>query len=138
MITPTDNPNLQYLDSESDQMRLASMNIPAQATTQTPIAMLDDLLRGRWKVAIGLGVILAGLCGAAGFRFAPVRYSSIGKIHVAPTGTFILNPTEDTGRLQSYPAFVGTQAQLVKSPRVIDGALKDPVVSKLPFDCIIK
>lgn len=131
MITPTDNSNLQFLDSESEHARLASMNVQAHASTQSPITMLDDLLRGRWKLAIGLGVVLAGICAVAGFRFAPIRYSSTGQIRVAPTGSPILHETKETVNVLNYHTVVGTQAQLVRSPRVIDLALQSPTLSGL-------
>lgn len=133
MITPTDSSNLQFHDPEYDQVRLTSMSMSVPASAQTPISMLDDLLRGRWKIAIVLGILLAFIFSVAGFVIAPVRFSSTGRIHVAPTGSAILNETQETGNLQGYIAVLGTQAQFVMSARVIDLALRDPEVSLLPF-----
>ena len=84
-------------------------------------------------VAIALGLVLGAGLSVAGYRLAPVRYASNGRIHVAPTGYPILRETEDTGPLVGYAGVVTTHAILVKTDRVVEQALEDPLLAALPI-----
>ncbi len=133
MITPTDNSHDHSDTSEIVHAVDGAGHMPQPATAQSPIVMLDDRLRGRWRIAVALGVVLGAIFAMVGYRLAPVRFASTGRIHVAPTGSAILYETAETGSLPGYSAVVGTQALLVRSPRVIDQALRDPTVAGLPL-----
>src|SRR5687768_4659306 len=74
---------------------VSTMTIPAPE--QSPIAMIDDRMRGRWRYAIPLGLILGLGFAAAGYKTAPVRFTSTGTIHVAPSGSPIMFQTPETG-----------------------------------------
>ena len=133
MITPIDNSHDHSGPSEIIHAVDGAAHMPQPATAQSPIVMLDDRLRGRWRIAVALGVVLGAIFAMVGYRLAPVRFASTGRIHVAPTGSAILYETAETGSLPGYSAVVGTQALLVRSPRVIDQALRDPTVAGLPL-----
>ena len=87
----------------------------------SPWQMIDNRLRGRWRYAIALGLVLGAGLSVAGYHLAPVRYESSGRIHVAPTGYPILRETEETGPLVGYAGVVKTHAILVKTDRVHHG-----------------
>ncbi len=98
---------------------------------RSPIEVIDDRLGGRWRIAVGLGILLGAVLGVLGYLAAPVWYQSSGSIHVAPTGTAILRETSDTEAMRGYSGMIVTQAILLNSPSVIDEALKDPEVQSL-------
>ncbi len=95
--------------------------------------VVDDRLRGRWKWAILLGVVLGTLLAAAGYLSATVKYESTGLIRVAPRLSPILRDTPETGVMPLYSSFVQTQAQLVSSQRVLQRALSPEVIAQLPW-----
>ena len=133
MITPIDNSHDHSGPSEIIHSEDGAAHMPQPAAAQSPLVMLDDRLRGRWRIAVALGVVLGAIFAMVGYRLAPVRFASTGRIHVAPTGSAIMYETAETGSLPGYSAVVGTQALLVRSPRVIDQALRDPTVANLPL-----
>ena len=110
---------------------ITTMTMPAPE--QSPVAMIDDRMRGRWKYAIPLGLMLGLGFAAAGYKTAPVRFTSTGTIHVAPSGSPIMFQTPETGSVPRYEGVIATQAVLVRQPRVIDQALKDPKLAQTPL-----
>lgn len=111
----------------------AGLNSPSQPEPKSALTVIDDRLRGRMKLTIGLGLLLGTVLAVAGYRLTPVRYSSLGSIHVASSGQEILRETADTAYIRRYDGMRKTKEQQVTSPRVIDMALRDPDVAVLPF-----
>lgn len=96
----------------------------------SPVQVLDDRLRGRWRLAIAIGLGLGLAFGAAGYLLGPVRYRSVGAIRVTPVGQSILYETTESGAVPRYEGLVQTQAVLVRSPRVIQRALRDTEIAE--------
>lgn len=92
---------------------------------ESAFAVLDDRLRGRWRIAIVLGVLLGAAAGVAGYLFSPVLYSSQGVVHVAPEGTRVLFQTEENERLFQFDTTLRTKASRIGSDVVILDAVQD-------------
>jgi len=106
---------------------------PAADRQQSLPALLDDRLHGRWRIALVLGIIVGLGLAVVGYQTAPVRYTSYGSIHVAPAGNPILRQTFETETVPRYDSLLTTQAILVRSPRVIDHALRSQTLADLPI-----
>jgi polysaccharide biosynthesis transport protein len=111
-----------------------SMAHAHNATEQSPLAMIDDRMRGRWKFAIPLGIALGLGLAYLGYTQAPVTYVSTGNIHVVPSGSPIMHTTPESSNLPRYEGVITTQSIFVRQPRVIDHALQnDEQLAALPL-----
>ena len=55
-------------------------------------SLIDDRLRGRWRPAIALGLLLGALFAAAGYLWTKPKYESTGLIRIAPNISPVLRP----------------------------------------------
>ena len=96
-------------------------------------AVVDNRLRGRWRLALITGVVLGTLLGVAAYFSTVPKYQSAGLIQIVPTIPPILRATPETGLMPMYQNFVQTQARLILSRRVLANALEDDTLSLLPW-----
>ena len=96
-------------------------------------ALLSDRMHGRWKWAISAGAILGLSMAVVGFRMATVSYSARGLVQVESELPVLVMETPETTSLQNFAAFIGSQAELMRDPRVVSDALKsDQLQAHLP------
>ena len=96
-------------------------------------ALLSDRMHGRWKWAISAGAILGLSMAVVGFRMATVSYSARGLVQVESELPVLVMETPETTSLQNFTAFIGSQAELMRDPRVVSDALKsDQLQAHLP------
>lgn len=92
--------------------------------------MIDDRMRGRWRWAILVGVILSAALAAAGFMSAKPLFQSTGAIRISPEANVLLERIDEHS-VPYYDRFVATQLALMKSPRLLEFALTYPDLAKL-------
>ena len=125
MTAPTvSRPPERALDDHA-MASLTNGSLTRDAGERSPWEIVSDLLCGRWKHAIALGIALGCALGVAGYLLGPVRYASVGRIRIAQTGYAILRESDDTGPLLGYVSVLKTHAILLKTPRVVERALDD-------------
>ncbi len=89
-----------------------------------PLHLVQDRLQNRWKWVALVGAILGPLFAVAAYRFAPVKWTSVGLVRVDATLTALVDPTMDTDRIDNYPAFIAQRATLLRSDRVLDAVVQ--------------
>lgn len=96
-----------------------------------PIKIVLRTLRGRYLVAASLACLFS-IVGAIGGYFSkyPI-YVSGGIIQLYPTKTNILYSDNDDSRLRLFDAFVAAEASFLKSPPVLERAVKSPLLTDL-------
>ncbi len=88
--------------------------------------LLHRRLRGRYPLAIALGVLLGSLGAAAGYFAKGPEYTSEALVQVQPTIPRTLYQTEENQMPPLFENFVATQAAMIESPRVFSVAVDDP------------
>ena len=96
-------------------------------------SMVDDRLRGRWRAAIVVSLLLATVFSLAGYRRSTPEYLSGGLIRIAPSISPILRDTPETGVLPLYRNFVETHVRLIQSRSVLERALRSDTLADLPW-----
>lgn len=103
---------------------------PAPSRGLDAMSLLRSFRR-RWPLALGLGLTLSfAVAAVAWFVIPATQYTSrsILRMHThAPTIIF-----ETAEKPSDYRTFQRTQAEMIKSPVVIEPALRDPRVMNLP------
>src|SRR4051812_19742936 len=98
---------------------------------ENPLLVLHRHLRGRYRLAILLAVLLGVPLAAIAYLLVPPVYTSTVLIRVAPQITVTMY--KDIPEAQVPPffeSFVGGQAALLQSRRVLDIALADEKLRK--------
>jgi Mrp family chromosome partitioning ATPase/uncharacterized protein involved in exopolysaccharide biosynthesis len=109
----------------SDQL-LAMPSQPERRANENPFLALHHHLRGRYRMAIALGLLLGLPLAAIGYLLVPPVYTSNVLIRVAPQITMTIY--KDLPEAQVPPffeSFVGAQAAMIGSRRVLDMAVAD-------------
>ncbi|NQX90430.1 MAG: hypothetical protein HRT77_17455, partial [Halioglobus sp.] len=88
--------------------------------------MVDDRLRGRWRLMFIVGAVLAVACMAYGWMSGKIRYQSEGSIRIIPTLPHLIKKTDETRAMPHFEMFRTTQVHFLKSNRVLDHASKSP------------
>jgi capsular exopolysaccharide synthesis family protein len=83
--------------------------------------------RRRWLSATSLGLLLAGLVAVPAWMFLPRGYEAVAWLRVRDKGG-MLSHGRDTAEYESYKK---TQLQLMKSPYVLQAALRKPGIEAL-------
>lgn len=108
--------------------------INMQDRGESLFAVIDDRLRGRWRLAILIGIILGTIAAACGYYLSRPKYESLGYIRIAPRISPLLRETEETGMMPHYTNFVQTQARRLESRVVLEEAIKDEaLIEALPM-----
>ncbi len=88
-----------------------------------PLRKIMLAMRGRWRMATILAVILGVTFGAVGYLvLTKPLYRSTGIIRVDPNLDRLIFNTENQA-LKSYDSFVGSQVALISAPRIVELAL---------------
>lgn len=109
----------EYIRTETDGL----VDQPIDALRANPLQTIHRQLRGRYRVATLLAVLL-GLCGGiGGYALVPVKYESMGLVRITPTLPAILYESEDNRIPPMFDSFVTTQAALFRSTELLQVVL---------------
>ena len=95
---------------------------PAQGQHGNPLLLAHRALRGRYVLAITIGVLLAVPGALVGYKLVAPVYTSTGVISIDPTGRRLIYETEFNEQIASFDSFVRSQATTLESPRVMQAA----------------
>lgn len=110
----------------SDLHGSKAITLQTEAPPASPLLTLHRALRGRYPIAL-IAAFLAGIMGAGiGWLATKPLYTSQGWIRAFPRQPRVLYETEDNQMMPMFEAFVKSQADLLRSRRVIDLALSEP------------
>jgi capsular exopolysaccharide synthesis family protein len=99
-----------------------------QSTHENPVLAVHRHLRGRYRLALLLALLLGAPLAAIAYLCVPPAYTSTVLIRVAPQITLTLAKPQDIPEAQVpayFDSFVGGQSALIGSRRVLDMALSD-------------
>jgi succinoglycan biosynthesis transport protein ExoP len=104
--------------------------VPASpALNADPLALLKAFRR-RWPLAIGLGLLTAGLAaGLAWLVIPPAKYTASTHLQIFAVRPTIIFETKEAAT--DFTTYQQTQVDLLKSRRVLATVLKDPKVAAL-------
>lgn len=95
--------------------------------------VVDGRMRGRWRLALAAGLVLAlGLSSAAYFLTEP-KYESSGSIQIKSYLQPIIDDTFENGSIPLYQNYVQTQVALIQSRPVLEQALQDEIMTLVPW-----
>src|SRR5262249_12423516 len=105
---------------------------PPAALSATPnLPGLLLALRRRWLLALTLGLLLSPAVAFVVWTLRPITFTARPRLHVKSSPEWILYKTPDgQGDFSNYQR---AQTALVKSPLVLNSALRDPKVERLPI-----
>ena len=145
MVAPNPNPNSNSYpplatqptpehDGTLSPRRPAGLTVPRPPAlvTKPPDALeLLKALRRRWPLALALGLLCGGLAAAAAWFVVPTaKYETRAMLSVSQTPPRIIFPTQEVQ--SDFSIYKETQLALIKSPIVLNRALKDVKVRNLP------
>ena len=94
------------------------------------VFILVAALRRRFKLAMGLGPILAALAAVAAWNLVPTsKYTAKAQLQVSSTAPKVIFTTVENK--VDFSTYQKTQLTLIKSKAVLNKALSDPEVAKL-------
>lgn len=88
-----------------------------------PILLVHRALRGRYRLALLLGLILAIPCAIAGYLAVPPVYTSTAVLEASPTLPALLYENDLNESMPAFDAFVAQQGERLRSERVLSKAL---------------
>jgi len=91
-----------------------------------PLLQIHALLRGRYWIAIILGLIGAIAGGAIGYKLQRPKYTSTGIIRIKPNKERILYQNDQNGIMPMFDAYMGSQVSLIRARRIVDNAMQQP------------
>ena len=111
----------------------APMIDPIESTKLTPqitvLLVLSGLAR-HWKWSLPMGLVLGLLTGGILYLALPTQYTATAEIQIRAVRQQFLAAENTQGR---YDDYVNTQLAFLQSPNVIDRALEQPDVARLPI-----
>lgn len=94
-----------------------------------PKAILNSLRR-KWFVACCLGLIGGALGAVGAWQYFPAPFQAFSELRVSSVGQKILFTTAEAEA--GFGTYKETQARLISSPFVLNTAIRDPEIAKLP------
>lgn len=88
-------------------------------------------LRRRWWLALGVGLLCAGIAAPAAWVAQTPRYTASALLRVSPKEKSLVYDTSGTSD-RDFSLYKNTQSQLVKSDFVLNAALRDQAAAVLP------
>ncbi|MEQ8845516.1 MAG: AAA family ATPase [Phycisphaerales bacterium] len=89
-----------------------------------PLLLVHRALRGRYALALIVGITLAIPGALVGHRLVPPVYTSEGIVTIDPTRPVLLYENEFNEAITAFESFVRSQARLLESPLVMQEAAK--------------
>ena len=103
----------------------------AEQTATNPLLVVHRCLRGRYPLAIVLGAVLAVPCAVVGYIAVPPKYTSVGRVAIAPVRSPILYDTEFNEPMTAFDSYVQSQANTLRGSQVMDKALANPKLQEV-------
>lgn len=113
-----------YADYDGDEQYGAAAGRSPEEPPN-PLLIVHRALRGRYVLAGMLGVLFAIPLAYVGYNALPPKYTSKGLINIAPTRPYILYENEFTERMSAFDSYVQSQANIVRSQRVLAAAVQN-------------
>jgi Mrp family chromosome partitioning ATPase/uncharacterized protein involved in exopolysaccharide biosynthesis len=88
------------------------------------LRVIHASLRGRYLLAIALGIVIAAGAGSVGWFTTTPIYQATGYIRVKAYTPKILTNNEMSGEMPRYDNYLKAQANTIRSRRVVDDALQ--------------
>lgn len=107
---------------------------PADQSTVSLFASAHRVLRGRYRWAVGLGVVLAVAGAYLGGTLPHATYVSRGMIEVAPRAPRVLDEIEEKGMVPMFDQYIFSQAAIAGSRRVVDLAMQSDEWRRISSD----
>ena len=102
----------------------------AKLTPQIIVLLVLSGLARHWKWSLPVGLVLGLLAGGILYVALPIKYEATAHIQIRAFRQQFL--AEERQQIR-YEDFVNTQLQFLRSPNVIDRALEQPDVARLPI-----
>ena len=103
----------------------------ARLTPQIMVLLVLSGLKRHWKWSLPMALFLGLLTGGILYLVQPVQYEATAQIQIrAFRPQFLETAVRQQGR---YEEFVNTQLALMRSPHVLDRALENAEVARLPI-----
>ncbi|MDX2148556.1 MAG: P-loop NTPase [Planctomycetota bacterium] len=99
---------------------------PNQGAQPNPLVMVHRMLRGRYIPLIVSAAILGGFGAVAGYFATDPLYASQGWIRMISRQDRVLYETPENQSIPMFDSFVRSQADLLRSRRVLDLAASQP------------
>lgn len=93
-------------------------------------ALLNSLRR-TWFVAVLLGVIAGGAAAYGAWKYVPAPYMAFSELRISSVDQKILFNTAET--TSDFSTYKQTQLKLITSPFVLNAAIREPDIAKLPL-----
>lgn len=108
--------------------RVVSRERQSETTDYKDLArLIHTTLRGRYLLAIFLGLITGSAAAWTTARLVRPKYHSEALLRIAYTLPQVLQETDQNGPLAMFEAFITSQKILITSRRVVDLAIGDPI-----------
>lgn len=119
--------------SEPTDLALPPGALPPEPE-QAPIRKVKLVMYGRWRLAITLAAVLAVIGGTLGALLPKPKYTSHGLIRVTPVLPTVLHDLSQEKQVPMFESYIGSQAALIQSQRVLDVAMKNDAWVSLKRD----
>jgi polysaccharide biosynthesis transport protein len=90
-----------------------------------------EVLKRRWRTILALWPLVLVPAVISVWLLVKVKYTATAQIEVRPSVGYVLYPTEDKS-VASFDGMLTTQAELMKSQKVLRAALADPKLRRVP------
>jgi Mrp family chromosome partitioning ATPase/uncharacterized protein involved in exopolysaccharide biosynthesis len=108
------------------RVRQTAIDTADDAAAENPLAVLRELLRGRYVWACVLAVVGAATGALVAHQTVPDRFESVGLIRIRPNVPRILYQSENNAVMPMFQSYVDAQASLIRSDAVIEQAMAHP------------
>lgn len=88
-----------------------------------PLLVVHRCLRGRYLFAALFATVLAVPCAILGYVAIPPKYTSYGRVHIAPTRSYIMYQNELNEPLSAYDSFLQSQANTLRGRQILEIAV---------------
>lgn len=99
---------------------------PAPPKAENPLLFVHKRMRGRYRYAIPLALVLACFGSVVGYFLTKPKFESVGLVNIQPAQDRVLFQTEQNTVPPMFDAFVAAQGEFLRSSRVLQRAAEDP------------
>lgn len=98
----------------------------APTKPENPLLFVHRRMRGRYKYAAPLALVLAVAGSVVGYFLTKPKFESVGLVNIQPAQDRVLFQTEQNTVPPMFDAFVSAQGEFLRSSRVLQRAAEDP------------
>jgi capsular exopolysaccharide synthesis family protein len=99
-------------------------------TPQVMTLLIFSALKRTWKWALPSGLIMASAVFAAVMALFPVRYEAIAYLQIFSQKPYFIF---DEKQQKQYETYVTTQFAIIRSPLILEKALENPDIARIPY-----